>query len=113
MAAPPFVEPNGDEDGPPVHGRNVSENLGDEDEQALRARIVQLEADVAKLQGNLATQEAATQRAITSDGYMLAEVQRASEQLLCEHSTFISCQAWFDVMIDSFAFFCSCPSRRS
>ena len=96
-----------------MYGRSISEKLGDESEEALRARIAQLEADVAELQGHLATQEATTQRSVTSDGYMLAEVQRASEQLLCEHSTFISCQAWFDVMIDSFDFFCSCPSRRS
>ena len=52
----------------------------------MRARIAQLEANVTELQGNLATQEAATQRAITSDSYMLAEVQRAAEQLLCKHS---------------------------
>ena len=100
------------EDGSPVHGRNVSENLGDEDEGALHARIAQLEADVVELQGQLENQEAATQRAVTNDGYMLAEVRRASEQLLCKHSTFISCEAWFDVMINFLSFLCSCPPRR-
>ena len=53
--------------------------------QSLRARISLLEEDIAELQRNVTAQETTAQRAVASDGFMLAELEKASEQLLCKH----------------------------
>ena len=105
MASPPLVELAEDEAAAPegnVHG--VPER---DDEHAFLARITQLEEDIAELQSNLAAEAASAQRAITSDGFMLAEVQRASKQLLSENLTLFSMEfyaaAWLILW-----FSCSC-----
>ena len=58
---------------------------GRDDVPSLRARISLLEEDIAELRKNVAAQEATAQRAVASDGFMLAELEKASKQLLCEH----------------------------
>ena len=60
---------------------------GEDNVQSLHARISLLEGDIAELQRNVAAQETAAQRAVASDGFMLAELEKASEQLLCKHSS--------------------------
>ena len=58
---------------------------GEDNVQSLRARISLLEGDITELQRNAAAQEATAQRAVASDGFMLAELEKALEQLLCKH----------------------------
>ena len=107
MAAPHLVGPSKDEDEAPAPKANVHDIPEGGDEQALHTRIAQLEENITELQNSLAAQEAATQRAVTSDDFMLSEVQRASEQLLCENSTYFSIEfcavAWLTLW-----FSCTC-----
>lgn len=58
--------------------------------QVLYDRIASLEGEVLNLQGNLAAHEATTQLAVDSENFMLAELQKASEQLLCKPTNFAS-----------------------
>jgi len=55
------------------------------DDQVLRDRIALLEEEVLNLQVKLTASEARTKLAVDSENFMLGEVQKASEQLLCEH----------------------------
>ena len=66
-----------------AHENEVPE--GDND-QSLCDRMSLLEERFTELQRNVAAPEATTQRAIASDSLMLAELEKASEQLLCKHS---------------------------
>ena len=69
---------------PQPEARN-EQALGANDDQVLRDRITSLEEEVLNLQVNLTAYEARAKLAIDSENFMLGEVQKASEQLLCKH----------------------------
>ena len=90
---------------------NRDEEVSTEDDvRVLRDQISLLKEEVAELQGNLAAQEGEAQRVVNSEGFMLAELQKASDQLLCEYPTSspptLDETAWFD----PFLLFYSCSS---
>ena len=72
---------------PQSEARN-EQALGANDDQVLRDRITSLEEEVLNLQVNLTAYEARAKLAIDSENFMLGEVQKASEQLLCKHPNF-------------------------
>ena len=53
---------------------------------SLRDQIFVLEGKIVDLQRELEAQEDLARRGATSDAFMLAELKKASEQLVCEYS---------------------------
>ena len=72
----------------PEIGAQTEQAPEGDDVHVLHDRIASLEEEVLNLQGNLAAHEATTQLAVDSENFMLAELQKASEQLLCKHTNF-------------------------
>ena len=59
--------------------------FGADDDQFLLDRMALLEVEVRNLRVKLTASEAKAELAIDSENFMLGEVQKASEQLLCKH----------------------------